>query len=237
MKLIMLQLMVGKPFVGGRRNGKGKLLRRSSLQVRRHTQKNQEQPTHNLYEDDQGLDEKEDEKSDNFYAALDLAVFSDGLFVLNEQHIYAGKMNQTEISRLGYKKIQDKEGNAIQANMDLKDTDYFDQLLLLNNAYRISRFWCTETKKWQRALDNKTTLNFGRYTSIEPIANDPFPEHYLKFIAYNEVQAKADMSDAPLTAHAAFKPSPEPLLALPAPHPATTPPQDILEQTPDTNNH
>ncbi|GKD14992.1 hypothetical protein Tco_1199399, partial [Tanacetum coccineum] len=31
--------------------------------VRRHTQKNQEQPTHNLYEDDQGLDEKEDEKS------------------------------------------------------------------------------------------------------------------------------------------------------------------------------
>nr|GEX82392.1 uncharacterized protein [Tanacetum cinerariifolium] len=58
MKLIMLQLMVGKPFGGGRRN------ERSSLQVGRHTQKNQEQPTHNLYEDDQGLDEKEDEKSE-----------------------------------------------------------------------------------------------------------------------------------------------------------------------------
>nr|GEV73420.1 uncharacterized protein [Tanacetum cinerariifolium] len=62
--------MVKKPFKGGRRNGKGKLLRRlrvdlpkkSSLQVRRHTQKNQEQPTHNLY-DDQRLDEKEYEKS------------------------------------------------------------------------------------------------------------------------------------------------------------------------------
>nr|GEZ63960.1 hypothetical protein [Tanacetum cinerariifolium] len=62
MKLIMLQLMVGKPFDSGRKNDKGKLLRRSSLQVKRHTQKNQEQPTHNLYEDDQRLDEKEYEK-------------------------------------------------------------------------------------------------------------------------------------------------------------------------------
>ncbi|GJV71860.1 hypothetical protein Tco_1491855 [Tanacetum coccineum] len=39
-------------------------------------------------------------------------------------------------------------------------------------------------------------------------------------------------SNSKIQAHAAFKPSPEPLLALPAPHPATTPPQDILEQTP-----
>nr|GEW45259.1 hypothetical protein [Tanacetum cinerariifolium] len=98
------------------------------------------------------------------------------------------------------------EGNAIQANMDLKDTDYFDQLLQLNNAYKISRFWCTETKKWQRTLDNKTTLNFGRYTGIEPIANDQFPEHYFKFIAYNEVQAKGDISDAPLTEAHSFVP-------------------------------
>nr|GEZ22480.1 hypothetical protein [Tanacetum cinerariifolium] len=90
--------------------------------------------------------------------------------------------------------LLDKEGNAIQANMDLKDTDYFDQLLHLNNAYRISRFWCTKTKKWKRTLDNKTTLNFGKYTSIKPIANDPFLEHYFKFIAYNEVQSMADVS-------------------------------------------
>ncbi|GKB71935.1 hypothetical protein Tco_0933347 [Tanacetum coccineum] len=83
--------------------------------------------------------------------------------------------------------------------MDLKGTEYFDQLLQLNNAYRISCFWCTDTKKWQQTLDNKTTLNFGRYTSIEPIANDPFPEHYFNFIAYNEVQSKADVSGATLT--------------------------------------
>ncbi|GKC91185.1 DNA helicase [Tanacetum coccineum] len=93
----------------------------------------------------------------------------------------------------------DKEGNAIQANMDLKDTEYFKELLQLNNAYRISWFGCTDTKKWQQTLDNKTTLNFGRYTSIEPIANDPFLEHYFNFIAYNEVQSKADVSGATLT--------------------------------------
>ncbi|GKB97189.1 DNA helicase [Tanacetum coccineum] len=95
--------------------------------------------------------------------------------------------------------LLDKEGNAIQTNMDLKDTEYFDQLLQLNNAYKISRFWCTETKKWQRTLDNKTILNFGRYTSFDTIANDPFPEHYFNFIAYNEVQSKADVSGATLT--------------------------------------
>ncbi|GKG19705.1 hypothetical protein Tco_0376804, partial [Tanacetum coccineum] len=31
--------------------------------------------------------------------------------------------------------LLDKEGNAIQANMDLRDTDYFNDLLQLNNAY------------------------------------------------------------------------------------------------------
>nr|GEV62190.1 hypothetical protein [Tanacetum cinerariifolium] len=36
--------------------------------------------------------------------------------------------------------LLDKQGNAIQVNMDLKDTEYFDQLLQLNNAYMISRF-------------------------------------------------------------------------------------------------
>ncbi|GJY29666.1 DNA helicase [Tanacetum coccineum] len=67
--------------------------------------------------------------------------------------------------------LLDKQGNAIQANMNLKDTDYFDQLLQLNNAYRISRFLCTKTKKWQQTVDNETT-----------------------FIAYNEVEDRADVN-------------------------------------------
>ncbi|GJS59025.1 DNA helicase [Tanacetum coccineum] len=94
--------------------------------------------------------------------------------------------------------LLDKEGNAIQANMNVKDTNYFNQLLQLNNAYRISHFVCTETKNWQRTLDNKTTLLFGQYTKFQPIPADPFPEHYFKFVAYNEVKERADVSGTPL---------------------------------------
>ncbi|GJX74685.1 retrotransposon protein, putative, ty1-copia subclass [Tanacetum coccineum] len=94
--------------------------------------------------------------------------------------------------------LLDKEGNAIQVNMDLKGTQYLDRLQL-HNAYRISRFSCTDKKNWQRTLDNKTTLIFGKYTSIEQNPNDAFPEHYFKLIAYNEVVSTADLKDAPLT--------------------------------------
>ncbi|GKB03653.1 DNA helicase [Tanacetum coccineum] len=96
--------------------------------------------------------------------------------------------------------LLDKEGNAIQANMDLRDTDYFNDLLQLNNAYRISQFKCTTTKIWDHTLPNNTTLIFGRYTSIIPISNTDFPEHYFNFIAYNEVNQRADMNGAPLIA-------------------------------------
>ncbi|GKC10500.1 hypothetical protein Tco_1007282, partial [Tanacetum coccineum] len=51
--------------------------------------------------------------------------------------------------------------------MDLKDTEYFNELLQLNNAYRISRFGCTDTKKWQRTVDNKTTLDISIYSEGE----------------------------------------------------------------------
>nr|GEY54823.1 DNA helicase [Tanacetum cinerariifolium] len=95
--------------------------------------------------------------------------------------------------------LLDKQGNAIQSNMDLKDTDYFHQLLQLNSAYRISRFNCTNTKQWQQTVNNRTTLNFGKHTAIEPIPNDSFPEHYFEFIAYNEVHDRANANDPRLT--------------------------------------
>ncbi|GJS45044.1 UPF0051 protein ABCI8, chloroplastic [Tanacetum coccineum] len=74
MKLIMLQLMVGKPFCCR--------WYKKTAKVRRHTQKNQEQPTHNLYEDDQGLDEKEDEKSAN---AMEMGQFERTLTVADDR--------------------------------------------------------------------------------------------------------------------------------------------------------
>nr|GEV41507.1 helitron helicase-like domain-containing protein [Tanacetum cinerariifolium] len=95
--------------------------------------------------------------------------------------------------------LLEKQGNAMQANMDLKDTDYFSELLQLNDAYRFSRFRCTPTKAWERTLQNDITLTLGRYTSIVPISNANFPKHYFNFVAYNEVDHRATKSGAPLT--------------------------------------
>nr|GEV61801.1 ribonuclease H-like domain-containing protein [Tanacetum cinerariifolium] len=121
-------------------------------------------------------------------------VFTYGQFLMTEMS--TPRTNPIDKGKLPL--VEANIGNAIQANMDLKDTDYFNQLLQLNNAYRISRFMCTQTKIWDRTLPNQTTLLFGRYTSIIPISNVDFPEHYFNLIAYNEVDARADVNGAPL---------------------------------------
>nr|GEW39822.1 nucleic acid-binding, OB-fold protein [Tanacetum cinerariifolium] len=52
-------------------------------------------------------------------------------------------------------------GTAIQANMDVKDADYFNQLLQNHKVYRISGFSCEQTCHWERTLQNPTSLIFG----------------------------------------------------------------------------
>nr|GEV15652.1 nucleic acid-binding, OB-fold protein [Tanacetum cinerariifolium] len=66
--------------------------------------------------------------------------------------------------------LLDKQGTPIQANMDVKDTTYFDRLLQLRKAYRISRFSCEQT-------------------------GEDFPEHYFNFTSYNELAGRADKTD------------------------------------------
>ncbi|GJV34111.1 DNA helicase [Tanacetum coccineum] len=112
---------------------------------------------------------------------------------------WTAKNVATQVSSKFCAILLDKQGNAIQANMDLKDTEYFNDLLQLNHAYMISQFRCTPTKAWDRTLPNDITLTFGKYTSIVPISNANFPEHYFNFIAYNEVDQRANKSGSPLT--------------------------------------
>ncbi|GKB30292.1 DNA helicase [Tanacetum coccineum] len=95
--------------------------------------------------------------------------------------------------------LLDKQGTPIQANMDVKDTAYFDQLLQLHKAYRISGFSCEQTGLWERTLDNPTSLTFGKYIHLEEIPAEDFPEHYFNFASYNELAAKADLKNAILT--------------------------------------
>nr|GEV65680.1 hypothetical protein [Tanacetum cinerariifolium] len=83
--------------------------------------------------------------------------------------------------------------------MDVKDTDYFNQLLQLNRAYRISGFSCEQTGPWERTLENPASLIFGRFIDLQDISNVDFPEHYFNFATYNELQPKADVKNAILT--------------------------------------
>ncbi|GJY17792.1 nucleic acid-binding, OB-fold protein [Tanacetum coccineum] len=95
--------------------------------------------------------------------------------------------------------LLDKKGTPIQANMDVKDTAYFDSLLQLHKAYRISGFSCEQTGLWERTLDNPTSLIFGKFIHLEEVPAEDFPEHYFNFASYNELAARADVRNAILT--------------------------------------
>ncbi|GKB08778.1 DNA helicase [Tanacetum coccineum] len=71
----------------------------------------------------------------------------------------------------------DQEGNAIQANMALKDTDYFDAKLQMGMAYRISNFSCEATSRYQQTLENETSMRFVRYTNFD---SEAYPRHRLR---------------------------------------------------------
>ncbi|GJX00443.1 hypothetical protein Tco_0184356, partial [Tanacetum coccineum] len=81
---------------------------------------------------------------------------------------------------------------------DVQDTEYFNQLLRIKRAYRISGFSCEQTGPWERTLQNYTSLILGRFTNLQEISNVGFPEHY-NFAAYNELQATANVKNAILT--------------------------------------
>ncbi|GKA58994.1 hypothetical protein Tco_0758307 [Tanacetum coccineum] len=87
----------------------------------------------------------------------------------------------------------------IQANMRFEDTDYFDQLLQLHTAYKISGFNCERTSPLERTLQNDTSLIFGKYIHLHPVPNIDFPEHYFNFAAYNELARRANVKNAVLT--------------------------------------
>ena len=91
------------------------------------------------------------------------------------------------------------QGGAIQANGQLTDMRQLDTRLQLDMCYRIQGYGCKRTDNWQRTLDNKITLLFGRFTQAAPIQDDGFPSHYFNFAPYNEVCRRADTREPILT--------------------------------------
>ncbi|KAJ9567823.1 hypothetical protein OSB04_003789 [Centaurea solstitialis] len=93
--------------------------------------------------------------------------------------------------------LLDREGNAIQANMNLKDINYFNPKLQIGTAYRISNFICEPTSNYQQTLENKISLRFGKYTSFDtiPAAAATFPDHYFQFTSYSQLESKLPKAD------------------------------------------
>ncbi|GKF92739.1 hypothetical protein Tco_0279458, partial [Tanacetum coccineum] len=91
----------------------------------------------------------------------------------------------------------DKENNAIQANMDVNNTYYFNRLLQLQMVYRITNFICENTKSYLQTLENKISLKFEKITSFHalPEKQSEFPEHHFEFIAYNQLSSKVPYLD------------------------------------------
>ncbi|GJZ46665.1 DNA helicase [Tanacetum coccineum] len=114
-------------------------------------------------------------------------------------HKWVSKHNQTRQPRNFCCILLDKQGTPIQANMDVVDTEYFNELLQLRATYRISGFGCEKTPSWERTLRNNTSLIFGKYVQAHNIPNDNFPQHYFDFAAYNELEDRANVRDAVLT--------------------------------------
>ncbi|GJR91986.1 nucleic acid-binding, OB-fold protein [Tanacetum coccineum] len=91
----------------------------------------------------------------------------------------------------------DRENNAVQANMDLNNLDYFDSLLKPRTTYRILNFICEKKKPYQQTLENKISLRFGKTTTFEVLTGKEFEfaEHHFKFTTYNQLQSKVPYRD------------------------------------------
>ena len=87
------------------------------------------------------------------------------------------------------------QGNAIQANMNVKEIDYFDPKIKVGCTYRISEFMCEPTNPYQQTIDNKTSLKFGKITKFDAITVPGIPYHYFNFVSYNQLQSRIPKED------------------------------------------
>lgn len=79
--------------------------------------------------------------------------------------------------------------------MSLKEQDYFNQKLKVGHAYKFSCFNCEPANPWQQTLDVNTSLRFGKITSIDEIPAAGFPQHYFRFVAYNQLESRVPKED------------------------------------------
>ncbi|KAJ9557470.1 hypothetical protein OSB04_012084, partial [Centaurea solstitialis] len=125
------------------------------------------------------------------YVALSRATSPTGLKILIKQQQDQPSCCTKNIVYSDFlKRVDYFQGHAIQGNMSFNDIEYFNQVMQLGSAYKISNFNCEQTKAWQRTLPNPTTVHFGRFTKFEQILPDGFPDHHFNFTSYNQLPAR-----------------------------------------------
>ncbi|PWA37789.1 nucleic acid-binding, OB-fold protein [Artemisia annua] len=99
--------------------------------------------------------------------------------------------NPPDVTEKGYHAILlDRQGDAIQANVEVCEKKQFNTYLIPGRTYRISGFTCVPTNNWQQTLENKTSLLITSFTKFDPIPPTGFPNHYFRFISYNRLPYK-----------------------------------------------
>ncbi|PWA69687.1 nucleic acid-binding, OB-fold protein [Artemisia annua] len=91
----------------------------------------------------------------------------------------------------GYRAILlDKQGHAIQANMEASEINRFKPILIPGKTYRVHGFTCVPTENWQQTLQNTISLSFTTATGFDDIEDQGFPKHYFDFLSYNQLPSR-----------------------------------------------
>ncbi|PWA58989.1 nucleic acid-binding, OB-fold protein [Artemisia annua] len=86
--------------------------------------------------------------------------------------------------------LLDKQGSAIQANMEAPEINHFKGILIPGKTYRVYNFTCVPTESWQQTLTNPVSLSFTTSTGFDTIDDDGFPKHYFDFISYSQLPSR-----------------------------------------------
>ena len=84
------------------------------------------------------------------------------------------------------------QGEAIEAQINIREKHRFDATLEINKAYKITGYGFQPAKLWMQTVPHTLSLVFGNQTDIQPIPDVDFPTHYFRFTLYKDLYSRVD---------------------------------------------
>lgn len=91
------------------------------------------------------------------------------------------------------------QGDAIHANINLREKNKFDALLQMDKTYKITGFGFQPAKPYMQVVPHSLSLVFGTYTDVKDIPDTGFPKHYFNFSTHRDLYSKIDVKEGLLT--------------------------------------